>query len=420
MFEEKLENGLIMRNVRTEEDILKYVDLNRKYINAFEGSTCNILLRNHKTMTKEDFFLIEDTFSGDFLATICLIPWEACFEGIVIQVAMLEMVLSHPEHRKLGLIKRLIQHFLSEVDKRGYDISVITGIPFYYRQYGYSYAIDLGTNEVLPACKLPAFSGSESASYRLRKADQNDITQLASCYMANTQNKQVFIMRSCDHWSYLINEAKFDIRVVEDILTSSVTGYFLLKEADDKKTMTIFEAELPNRAAMKEALSLLLSASTKELIIGCYKDDMLTRFVKDLGSHTTRNTQWLLKTHDHVKFLNTIKPVLEKRLNNAGYSGLTTDVTINLFKYAIKLCIKKGMIESISNIGFVDSSMGSDGGDLCIPNDAFIRLLFGYRSIDVLWDAWPDIVVKSESAPILQVLFPQLAVYFFTPYHYQG
>lgn len=115
LFEGKLENGLVMRNVRSEEDIFKFTEITNKYNNVSEGATCNILLREHK--------------------------------GILIKTAMLEMVLSHPDYRKLGLVKELINYFLAEVDRRGYQISIITGIPYYYRQYGYTYGLDLGTTE---------------------------------------------------------------------------------------------------------------------------------------------------------------------------------------------------------------------------------------------------------------------------------
>jgi hypothetical protein len=62
--------------------------------------------------------------------------------------------------------------------------------------------------------------------------------------------------------------------------------------------------------------------------------------------------------------------------------------------------------------------MGADGGDLCIPPDAFVRLVLGYRDLAELQDAWPDIVVKPERRHLLQTLFPKLASYFWMPYLY--
>ena len=64
--------------------------------------------------------------------------------------------------------------------------------------------------------------------------------------------------------------------------------------------------------------------------------------------------------------------------------------------------------------------MGADGGDLCIPPDAFVRLVFGYRSLDELFDAWPDITIKVESRRLVEVLFPRLDAYFHATYQVFG
>ena len=77
-------------------------------------------------------------------------------------------------------------------------------------------------------------------------------------------------------------------------------------------------------------------------------------------------------------------------------------------------------LRNVASAGFVDASMGADGGDLCIPPDAFVCLVFGYRSLDELADAWPDIVVKPQSRYLLQALFPKRQAYFWMPYLYCG
>ncbi len=62
--------------------------------------------------------------------------------------------------------------------------------------------------------------------------------------------------------------------------------------------------------------------------------------------------------------------------------------------------------------------MGADGGDLCIPPDAFVRLLLAYRSLDELLDAWPDIIVKPQSRNLIDALFPKKPSYLYATYAY--
>jgi hypothetical protein len=64
--------------------------------------------------------------------------------------------------------------------------------------------------------------------------------------------------------------------------------------------------------------------------------------------------------------------------------------------------------------------MGADPGDLLIPPDAFVRLVMGYRRLDDLFDAWPDILVKPEMQGLIEALFPPLSSFLCTPYHFLG
>ncbi len=112
--------------------------------------------------------------------------------------------------------------------------------------------------------------------------------------------------------------------------------------------------------------------------------------------------------------------MLESRLAASECAGLTGDLTFNLFREAFRLRFEAGRLVEAAAAGFVDSSMGADGGDLCIPPEAFVRLVLGYRTLDELTDAWPDIVIRPDRRRVLDVLFPKINSYLCTPYFYLG
>jgi len=111
-----------------------------------------------------------------------------------------------------------------------------------------------------------------------------------------------------------------------------------------------------------------------------------------------------------------IGPALNRRLAAAGYAGLTTELLINLYREAYRVRIEAGCVAEVTSAGFVDASMGADGGDLCIPPDAFVRLILGYRTLDELHDAWPDIEVKAEKRALFDILFPKMDTCISMPY----
>jgi len=74
----------------------------------------------------------------------------------------------------------------------------------------------------------------------------------------------------------------------------------------------------------------------------------------------------------------------------------------------------------VKPLGYVDTSMGGEGGTLNIPPDAWTRLLFEGRDLDELYESWPDIVVKPQDKGLVSALFPRMEAYLYTPYHYYG
>ena len=95
---------------------------------------------------------------------------------------------------------------------------------------------------------------------------------------------------------------------------------------------------------------------------------------------------------------------------------MSADLVINLFSRAYALRLAAGRLLGVDELGFVDASLGADGGDLCIPSDGFVRLLSGYRTLGDLHDAWPDTVVRAERRAVVEALFPRIASYITMPY----
>ena len=152
---QELPNNLLLRHVQNEDDKQNFAALSATYTSAAEGATCSSLLKHHPQMTPEDFWIVEDRSTHAVVSTICLIPWTCHWAGVDLRLAQLEMVLTHPDYRRQGLVRTLIKHFFQDVRAREYDLSIVWGIPYYYRQYGFGYAIDGSVAESLPVWRIP-------------------------------------------------------------------------------------------------------------------------------------------------------------------------------------------------------------------------------------------------------------------------
>ncbi|TFG65890.1 MAG: GNAT family N-acetyltransferase, partial [Anaerolineales bacterium] len=164
----KLEDGLVLHPVRTVRDAASFTALNEAVTG--EGYLCERLLHHHPGTTFDHYFGIENTDRGEFISTTCLIPWQLDYGGVRLSTAMLEMVVTHPDYRRRGLIRAQIDHFHRKALDDSYDLCIIQGIPYYYRQYGYAYALDHTPFDTLESRMIPEMESNLPAPYSLRPA----------------------------------------------------------------------------------------------------------------------------------------------------------------------------------------------------------------------------------------------------------
>lgn len=414
----KLENGLILRSLRDETDRERYAAFNTLYNNPFEGATCACLLHHHPETTLDDYWIVEDMATGEVVSTTCLLPWSCRFAGLVLRVAQLEMVLTHPAYRGRGLVRAQIQHFEQVVLECGYDLSIISGIPYYYRQFGYTYAIDMDRREALPAWKIPDRTLAESLAVRMRPANTADLPQLVERYPAVVSTLEFFTHRSPAYWRYMLDAAQYPIEMVENSQTGETLGYAILLRSGQQ--INILESGLSQAEGFLALLQHLKPQVSQQVLVSGSPHTPSVQLAHSLGSQVVESAQWLLRFPDVAHFLMRIGPLLENRLEASPWRGLTGELIINLYRQAYRLRFLAGRLAGVDSLGFVDASMGADGGHLCIPPEAFVRLLTGYRALDELFDAWPDIVVKPEMRGLIDVLFPPMRSYLYMPYHYMG
>jgi predicted N-acetyltransferase YhbS len=413
---ERIGEHLLLRTVRDAQDAERFVALSAQINGAAEGSMCGRLIQHHPGTTFADYMLVEDERTGEVASTTCLIPWRLQYENVTLDAAMLEMVVTHPGYRRRGLVRAQIEAFHRTARARGFDLSIIQGIPYYYRQYGYAYALDHQPYQLLPSSAIPSPVQSEPGSYSLRMATANDDSTLTALYAQALSPNGLHTLRDQDYWRFLIEAAHWDVHLLELPDGRAQAYYAAMHPLDEQAGIEVGESGATNHAA---AMALLrqLKAKTQGLIrLGGAGHTALLDAARSLGSTPLPGDQWLLRITDIAGFLAKIGPALERRLAQSDCAGLDAPLCINLYREAFLLNFEQGKLVEVKALGFVDASLGADGGDLCIPRDAFVRLVTGYRELDELRDAWPDIVVRPRSRRLLDVLFPRIASCVWMPY----
>ena len=117
--------------------------------------TRDLSSRPHPSFTPADFTIVEDTRTGAIVSSLNLISQTWSYGGIDLPAGRPELVGTAPDYRRRGLVRAQFDVVHRWSAARGELMQGITGIPYYYRQFGYEMAVDLGGGRVAYAPHVP-------------------------------------------------------------------------------------------------------------------------------------------------------------------------------------------------------------------------------------------------------------------------
>ena len=135
-------------------------------------------------MTPADVAVVEDTSQPDRPLVACTAFWrhQWSYAGIPFGMSQPEMVATDPAYRKRGLVRALFEMIHARSAAEGHLLQGITGIPYFYRQFGYEYVLDLDGSRTTYFSLIPARKGDGPEPCSLRRATVEDVAQIAAIY----------------------------------------------------------------------------------------------------------------------------------------------------------------------------------------------------------------------------------------------
>ena len=184
--------------------------------------TRDLLTRPHPTFIPNDFTVVEETSTGRIISSMCLIPQTWTYEGIPFGVGRSELVGTLPEFRKRGLVRIQYEEIHKWCIERELVVQVITGIPYFYRKFGYEMALDLSGGYFGHETHVPRLKEDEAEPYRLRPATQADIPFLIEIYEQTQKRYPITCQRTPEIWRYELEGLsekhvnRLEHRIIED------------------------------------------------------------------------------------------------------------------------------------------------------------------------------------------------------------
>jgi hypothetical protein len=386
--------------------------------------TRDLLEGQHPTFRADDFLVIEDTHTGAIASSMCLISQTWTYGGIEIGVGRPELVGTHPDYRRRGLVRALFDEVHKLSAARGEMMQAITGIPWYYRQFGYEMALDLDAARFSYAPQAPKLEEGAQEPYRVRPATEDDLAFMAQVYGEATKRSLVACTRDEAQWRYELsaksepNVCRRDLRVIEAAGGERV-GFLALSIRMWRGTLGVWVYELkPGVSWLAVTPSVVRylwalgerwadSGPVKQIERVAFRmgeDHPLFRIYHDLAPDKRRTYAWSVRVPDLGGFIRHVAPVLEGRLAESPLVGHSGELTISFYRGGLKLSIQGGRLARVESW---QPTPGVRAGAR-FPDLTFVQLLLGHRSLEELKHAFADCTTANDEArALLETLFPK-------------
>lgn len=433
-----LGDGLLLRWA-TADDVDQLVAFNTKVhadspdqpATEVGAWVADLLGGKHPVVTPADFTMVIDTDSLDdgrpkLVSSLALLSQTWSYDGIEFGFGQPELVGTLPGYRRRGLIRAQMDALHELSRSRGELAQGITGIPWYYRLFGYEMAVNLGGSRTLFWARQGKGSLNPHGVYTVRAATLDDVPLLQDLYARATGHSPLCWVRSDAMLIHMMTGQRHesdkyrDFRIVEEAGSESepgeVLGYFV--QSQGRGGVYVGELAVVDGKSMRE-LGLFIAKTVRDEAKTQTADDAkpVSSICFALGEehplYTALGNQlerldepyaWYMRVPNIAAFLAHVRPVLERRLRASVMAGHSGDLKLNLMHTYLKLQFEKGAFVKIAPYepnAFYD-------GDVFLPDQTFLHLLFGYRTIAELNAVRKDCWAKGVEANVLMdALFPK-------------
>ena len=390
--------------------------------------TSDLLTRPHPSFHADDCTLVVEAATGRIVSSMNLISQTWAYEGIPFKVGRPELVGTLPEFRKRGLVRQQFDEVHRWSLERGEPVQGITGIPYYYRLFGYEMGLELGGGRVGYEAQLPKLKEGEREPFTIRPATEADIPFLMETYAHACRRRLVTCVRDESVWRYELtgqssrNVERLEYRILERADTKEPVGYFthpwfawdtglIANHFELKPGVSWLEATPSVARYLWQMGAVYAQRDGKPVVRSTYSfwlgsEHPLYDIFRECLPRRRDPYAWYIRVPDLPGFLRILTPALEQHIEESAIVGYSGEARINFFRSGLSLVLDKGRLVTIE----AWKPSNEDRGNAYFPDLSFLQLVFGYRSFEELEQSYADCYYQDdERRVLLNTLFPKKA-----------
>ncbi len=391
--------------------------------------TRDLMRGDHPTTKASDFtVVVDENADGKIVSSMNLISQTWTYEGIPFGVGRPELVGTDEAYRRRGLVRAQFAAIHALSAAREERVQAITGIPWYYRQFGYEMTVNLGGGRLyhLKLDKTP--SPADEEPYQVRPATPADIPLLKGLYEEFCAGSLLARVRDEQLWQYELftahraSEYARHVYMVETAVPDAPphpvayleysihNDSFILRELGVQaghswRAVGLFliryftrEALRLNPERQKPLQKVVFRFSSAHRIYDALPRELLNGWPP---------YAWYMRVTDLPGFVRHVAPALEKRLATSVMAGHTGTLKVNFYRNRLTLMWENGRLADVGSY----QPKRLEEGDAAFPEQTFLHLLFGHRSLEELRHIYTDCWANDEATALLPILFPKRPSY---------
>lgn len=372
----------------------------------------------HPVVRPGDFTLVEDVGTGAIVSSLAVDRQCWTYGGVPFAVGQIEFVGTDPAYRQRGLVRDQFAVMHRACAARGELVQVISGIPWYYCQFGYAQALAQGGGRVGPRGGFPPLPPGEVEPYNVRPATPADLPLIAALDARARERSLIACLRDDATWRYELdgrgeqNIFRLALGVIATTAGEPI-GFLAHRPRLAGPVAVARQFELaPGHswlAVTPTVLRYLVATAEGATVAeeigfalgGAHPvyDALPERLSRRIPAHA-----YYVRVANLAAFIRHVAPVLEARLATSVAAGHTGDLRLNFYQEGLLLRFVAGRLAEVASL----PASGHEAVDASFPERTFLHLLFGHRALDELEHAHADCLVANEEARVLLgILFPR-------------
>lgn len=332
---------------------------------------------------------------GDRVVSVLgLFPASTRVGSVTVQSAFVEFVATAQEYEGRGLVRRQLDLAHRNSAERGDLIIWMVGIPYFYRRFGYEYAV--------PTPRTIDLTGRPGTATDLsfREATADDLDAIAALQDHMAASAAVVAEHTPLLWSWYLESPVY--RVVLAEREGAPVG--MMRIYDDDGAPLVFDLAAADLATF---LALAAAAAGPEGTAKVALRPGLEAFASGLGETDHDGYAYYVRVPDPCALLAEILPELNFRLADSGQEYEDDGLLISLYRESITALIRNGQLSSLAPGGTVQAPVSRGGSG--IPPDLIGHLILGPLGALELERRHADVLL-GKRRELMNVLFPPQTV----------